>query len=393
MRFYETGNNMFCSRKKIQSNGWSYVSKMEKSSGYEDVLNEIKQYTHEEYVEASRNRRNQMVEEIFNIYRSKNIFPIWYYNKQGLVKEVQKCIKKQVEDNWGKILGLKFNQGSSLCKFLMPNLHKVISGNNLSKMFKFYNDKELKKAIHFCLQYDKNVIPNKLLAGLRMTGSVATNFKAMNAQAIYERYCPRNGYIFDFAAGFGGRMLGALTSKKNFRYLAVEPNTETFNNLHVLGDLIEEVTEKKDIFTLYKMGSEDLKLENSMFDFAFSSPPYFSLEHYCSEETQCYIKFPNLEDWFDGYVRPTIENIYYMLKPGAYYAVNIADFKFNSKSIKYVDKWVEISKECGFEYVEQIYMKLQVRTGTKRAVDKKEGIFVFRKPVRILWYKQEKLLK
>ena len=41
----------------------------------------------------------------------------------------------------------------------------------------------------------------------------------MKAKALYEKYCPENGIIYDFACGFGGRMLGALSSKKNFKYL------------------------------------------------------------------------------------------------------------------------------------------------------------------------------
>ena len=94
-------------------------------------------------------------------------------------------------------------------------------------------------------------------------------------------------------------------------------------------------------------------------------------------------KFKTLEEWFKGYVDPTIKNIYKILKPNCYYAVNIADFNINSKhKIELVDRWIEISKENGFEYIKQIHMKLQQRRGdghSENKRNKKEGIFIFKK--------------
>ena len=82
-------------------------------------------------------------------------------------------------------------------------------------------------------------------------------------------------------------------------------------------------------------------------DFAFSSPPYFDLEVYSDEPTQCYNKFPKLEDWLEGFVRGTIRNIVHMLKPGKVYAINIADFTSGGSVVAYVDEWIRISGEEG----------------------------------------------
>ena len=32
------------------------------------------------------------------------------------------------------------------------------------------------------------------------------------AKIIFEHYCPKNGTIYDYSAGYGGRILGALCS-------------------------------------------------------------------------------------------------------------------------------------------------------------------------------------
>lgn len=362
---------------------WNYTSKSKSSTGYEDILDELKRFKKEDYVQMKEEEKKDVVNRIFNLYREKNIFPITYYNEDGIRQEIQKAIDKDVEFE-GDVLNLKYNQGSSLCKFLFQNLHSVECNGDKRTMYnKFYEDHLLKRSIDFSLRFKKSVTPSELRSSMEMIGgTVATNFKAMNAKALYEKYTPENGIIYDFACGFGGRMLGALSSKNNYKYFGVEPNTETFANLNKLGSYIEDVTKRKDTYKIFCKGSEDLNLKRTEFvDFAFSSPPYFTLEKYCEEDTQCYIKFPTLEEWFDGYVKPTIEKIYEMLKHDRYYAVNIADFNVGNKRIEYVDEWIKMSKKAGFTYDRQIDMKLKKRVGDghESKEDKREGIFVFYK--------------
>jgi len=55
----------------------------------------------------------------------------------------------------------------------------------------------------------------------RYIWNAGRNFLPIRAKAIYERFCPENGYVYDYSAGFGGRMLGALSSKNNYTYIAV----------------------------------------------------------------------------------------------------------------------------------------------------------------------------
>ena len=118
----------------------------------------------------------------------------------------------------------------------------------------------------------------------------------MRAKAIYEKFCPQNGIIYDFCAGFGGRMLGALSSSKNFIYICTDPNSETYENLLKEGAYIEEVTKRKNSFKVYNECAEDLELKKESVDFIFSCPPFFDLEKYGNEETQSYIKYPNYEE-------------------------------------------------------------------------------------------------
>lgn len=366
---------------------WSYKSKSDTSSGYEDLMDKFKEYTRERYLASDDEGKAKMVDELFEIYRRINIFPITYFNENGVAKEIKKCIDKDVEFKEGT-LALRFNQGSTLCKFMFPNLNDVDAKvKNNSLIDRFYDDHKLKRAIALSLSIKRYALPNEVRCALELIGgNVATNFKPMVAKALYEKYCPENGIILDSSAGFGGRMLGALSSKKNYMYVGIEPCTETVVHLKELGQAIEKVTGRVNSYKVLCKGSEEFNLSREYFDFYFTSPPYFNLEMYCDEETQSCVKFPTLEEWIDGFVKPTIQNAYYMLKKGRYYAINIADFNIGTRRVEFVDTWLGICKEVGFEFVERIEMKLETRrgSGTKdesTGADKKkaEGIYVFKK--------------
>jgi len=194
----------------------------------------------------------------------------------------------------------------------------------------------------------------------------------------------RNQMFITGNCGFGGRLLGALSSSKNFRYVGTDPNTETMYNLHRLADYIEQVTGREDSYELHCCGSEVFRGPANSVDFAFSSPPYFDLEVYSDEPTQCYNKFPKLEDWLEGYVRETIKNIVYMLKPGAVYAVNIADFTSGGSTVAYVDEWIRISGEEGAPLFDTVYLGVTARAGSKEQAAgelKKENILIFKKGI------------
>jgi len=363
---------------------WNFIPTNKRETGYDDVMDLLRNhYTQERFMAADDEGKEKLINEVYAIYNERKIFPINYYNEQGVHEEILKVVNRDVEFD-GQVLNNRLNQGQSLCRFLMPNLVDVQARGERSPFERFNTEKDLKKSIMFAMKYDTNATPVKVFGGLRLTSSVATNFKTMYAKAIFEHFTPEGGTVYDFACGFGGRMLGALGSKKNLKYLGVEPATDTFNNLNILGKHIEKATGRENIFKISKKGSEDALLPANCVDFAFSSPPYFDLEVYSDEETQCYNRYPSLEEWFEGYVRQTIKNIFVALKPNCYYAVNIADFKIGNKNVQYVQKWIDISIEEGFVFDREIAMQLQRRRGSghteKANAPKKEGIFVFKKP-------------
>lgn len=90
-------------------------------------------------------------------------------------------------------------------------------------------------------------------------------------------------------------MLGCLANPYNYTYIGCEPNTETFRHLNELGQYIDAAIGQPGRYKLHCACSEDLRLEPESVDLAFSCPPFFALERYTNEPTQCYIKFPQYD--------------------------------------------------------------------------------------------------
>lgn len=358
--------------------------------GYEEYEDVFAKYRgiHEEFPDYSEQRKTEIVEELFEIYRGVNIFPIAYYSQYGVEKAIQQLYNNQVYYD-GKVLQNKSNVGLKLCKWSHPVQHQITRNDkDLCMIDKFYNDSILKKAIKGSITTNKSADPAHILNFLTLIGSTATNFKPLSAQAIVERYTPFNGVVFDSSQGIGGRILGTLTSQKNLTYTGVDPWKETNICNAKLGQYCEEVLGRRNSFKLFCTGSERARFGQEFADFSFTSPPYYSLENYSDDITQCYNMFPELNRWFRGFVGPTIKNTYDALKPGAFYCVNIADFNFEGKVVNYVNTWKSLAQQVGFTYIRTSRMLLTSRIGagvsnSKRDVEttKSEPILVFRKPL------------
>jgi hypothetical protein len=87
-------------------------------------------------------------------------------------------------------------------------------------------------------------------------------------------------------------------------------------------------------------------LEESSYDFALTSPPYFDVEKYEGDDTST-TRYPTFEEWVFGFYTPLISNVFYALKPGAVFALNVS-----SHSYPLTMRGISIAKQVGFQYVE-----------------------------------------
>lgn len=374
--------NDLCSR-------WNYTPTDKMSTGYESVTPRLKQLGKEVWVNADDAGKQQIEDEVFDIYRSAGIIPIHYYNLEGCQEQIMALASKSKRiDN--KILPVGNNEGLTLGRFWFENMQDAFTRNNkeVSLRSRFNNDRKLKRAINLCYKHrndgDEAVIPKNLRRAFDLVdGGSIQNFKPMNARAVWEYICPTLwGRVLDFSSGYGGRMMGAMTSRMRYHYTGIDPNTKTYNGLVALGELLNECGQGSG-YEMNHLQSELFNPDPKSYDAAFSSPPYFNLETYCNEDTQCMNKCGDLDGWFELYVEPTLNMLHKGLADDGIYAVNIADYKFDKENYQIVERWKELSEKVGFKYDQTVKMLLNVRPGqgNNRQTNaiKYEGIYIFTK--------------
>ena len=361
---------------------WNYEAIKEKEDAYQNLIKNFYIPQPKDFILLSQEQQKNIVKNFIKEIRKINVFPIFYYNQQGIKKEILSVINKNnVFFDQNDNLTTQAIQGSALLDFLFPNLHHITAGhkNNTSVYDTFYDDDKLFKCLLNYLQNRKlYTLKTAFFSRSKYMWNTGTNFLPIRAKAIYERFCPKNGIIYDYSAGFGGRMLGALTSKNNYKYIAVQPNSDTYYNLLQLGQVIENITNKKQSFQIYKECSENF-ISKEKIDFAFSCPPFFDLQKYSNEPTQSIIKFPQYKDWLEYYVRPTIKNCYFSLKQDGIFAVDLMNYTKNNIKIYLIQDWIKIAQQEGF-FLKQICNN-NTRNRKKQDEDK-EKILIFTKQLK-----------
>ena len=367
-------------------NFWGIGSKNihgDEFTGYESVYSQL-----DKFDKPAFNRDPEhTVSSVFDIYRSINLVPIIYYTEKGILRAIRDFKDSSYNGVKNGRINLGNNKGQPLSRFLFPNMMtaepKGRGSNSLRD--RFYDDKKLKRAIRICYEMREGnnlVYPTAVRRALELvTGENVQNFKPQNARAIAEELCPVMwGNVYDYSCGYGGRLLGIGASNMKYNYIGVEPNTETVKYLNYFNECIEEAVGVKG--TIIQNVSEEY--QPSDIDLAFSSPPYFNLEKYSDEDTQCMVRYKTLDDWFNGYVAPTIEHIYRGLNREGIFATNIADYKtYGNKEFKVVEDWIKTAERIGFKKVGTIKMMLNTRPGVGNQKlagrEKYEGVYVFRK--------------
>ena len=275
--------------------------------------------------------------------------------------------------------------------------------------------------------YDKTdgIFP-KILQVFRLScGQPAVNFPALTAKWLYENYTnhieqEEPFVVYDSSSGWGGRIIGAMSSRKKVHYVGTDPNPDNyiqelgksryeyvadFYNNNCVDDFSEtfgkffSVEKQGNTYEVFQDGSELIK-NNPEFqkykgklDFSFTSPPYFNREQYSQDENQSFKAYGEYEDWRDNFLRPTLTTIYEYLKNDRYCVWNIADIKIGSNTYYPLEQdSIDILTELGMEYKGKLKMLMTrmvgldpSKSGIKNAVEhngkvyKFEPMFVFHK--------------
>jgi hypothetical protein len=136
-----------------------------------------------------------------------------------------------------------------------------------------------------------------------------SGFMPCVAKSIYHKYCEEDSRVFDFCAGYGGRLFGAMACDKVKSYTCSEVNFETYSNLHDLYRTLRlhrEVEKEVSIFNQDSILAMKQFADKS-FDFCFTSPPYFNAEIYSDDSSQSCNRYKSYSGWFEGFLIKAVQ--------------------------------------------------------------------------------------
>jgi hypothetical protein len=260
----------------------------------------------------------------------------------------------------------------------------------------FKEDCRLKKSIDMYNKYygnKKEFDITLFIKCVSMSSNIykAANFPPIIARYIYDKFTKSGETVFDFSAGFGGRMLGAMSSNKKINYVGIDPHPKTFKGLCDLYDFFQlnSDTFSYNTCVLYNSNIEDFNVPNNLrsnVSLCFSSPPFYDLELYthkdslCSK-TQASYMYTNKETFMEGFFGAVTSKSYELLKDDGLLIINIKD----SIRKKTVSSFLKYMKTTKFEEIKDSHILMYTKNMTHATSlgknVRKEPIFVFRKVV------------
>lgn len=198
------------------------------------------------------------------------------------------------------------------------------------------------------------------------------------ARDVMHKYSANN-LVYDFACGWGQRMVAALSL--GLDYYGTDTNPDLCKCLESCArDYVLNLKLPNHATILNQQSEIHIDgLDNSI-GLCFSSPPYFDYEVYRGEKTSTKLH-PEYHDWLDGYMEPTLENCKRYLIPNGHLAINVKNIEKNPIH----DDVNGICLGLGFEFVEAVPYKVKMRTGGWNQKNKELGyaderIMVYKKP-------------
>ena len=193
--------------------------------------------------------------------------------------------------NTKKLVGSKVffknNLGTSTANYFMNFRFKLNVNKKKSIESNFQKREDIYKIFKAILRLNRRI--NRIvLRDFFTVGAFSNmsqklgNFMPAVAKTIYEEYCPVRGNILDMSAGFGGRLVGAMSSKNDYSYTGVDPSVLAIEGLNRLIGFLNIENRARVICLPFEDSEGELDPE---YDFCFTSPPYFAKEIYSNEPT------------------------------------------------------------------------------------------------------------
>ncbi len=192
---------------------------------------------------------------------------------------------------------------------------------------------------------------------------------------LIEKYTTKGDFILDPFLGGGTTLIEALKLGRNSIGFDINPNAINLSNEKIMKIRREDIISRAEI-----CDAKNLILKDNSIDLIVTSPPYWNLISYSSEE-QCLGNSKHYRQYLEG-LEKSFEEMYRVLKPQKYCCVVIGDAIDGWKFHPLGYKTQLMFEEIGFS-LQRIIVHIQARTNSflfgnekvrKKVLDK--GLFL-----------------
>ena len=317
----------------------------------------------------------QMIEAAFRYHRAKG-FPYREISPAMAMMELN-----QLADLDEKNL-LHTSLGYIVADNYHPHRFHANATGKKSPYQAFTEDRLLRRAIALELKLSRKP---RVYAGGMLTLVLGTqacsNFRPGFASLLYRRYINElvtDACVLDTSTGYGGRLVGAIASRRIGLYIGIDPNVPTYEaNKRLAREM--NFGERAE---LYNQPAEDVDIEalRGRCDFSFTSPPYFAKERYSTADTQSWVRYSSGTAWRDGFLKKMLQLQFAALKQDTYNIVNIADVNVKGQRYPLADWTKQLGEEAGFKYIRTDLFPMMKRFGANQEDGvAMEPVIVFKK--------------
>jgi len=325
--------------------------------------------------------------------------------KDKFQKVIKRILKRDSMYNWSKCVldGEEMPENFFIVQHkhnAVESIYKTLSVEEVEKLdikHRTNLPKELDGDTYKFLVRDFKLHQKLFPAGIQAfrlgLGQPAVNFPPLTARYLYEHYTnhikqdtPLN--IYDPSSGWGGRILGAMSSIKRIHYIGTDPNTDNYidelgkSRYEYVADFFNNEVlesnpfweEEKNTFHYFQMGSEligkhpDFQQYKGKLDMVFTSPPYFDREQYSEDEEQSFKAYPKYDDWRDNFLNPTLTNAFNSLRENRYLLWNIADIKIGKDKYYPLEQdSIDVIESLGGTYQGKLKMLMTSMVGVDQS--------------------------
>ena len=291
---------------------------------YETNSRGVPRWFGRELAALPRREFGQRLELAFKYWRLRG-FPYANLGRRDVEEEFQRLERTSVDPLKGDYL-VSSTLGLRLANSFHPQMwHVPVHGR--SPVECFCDDAVLRRALGKAVHFwpDRRCWNDQCVRSLMRIyhRSRVSNFRPTAARSLIARFSDDGDTVLDFSAGYGGRLLGALTLRRH--YVGIDPARAQFNGLRRMHAAVAAIA--RGTAEIHQACAEDClpRMRGGCANLVFSSPPYFDHEKYSSENTQSWRRYRTYSEWRERFLKPVVHHSHRVLKNRGYFLVNVID--------------------------------------------------------------------